>query len=262
MYHSIILENPKTGEKINTYDDWFLAPTSRPVINPPTPKTNYVDIPGSSGAIDMSETLTGYPVYENREGSFTFYVLNALNDIPDPQLWNVRYERILNFVHGKTLKLILEDDPAYYYIGRLKVDKWDSKANNSEIEISYNLEPYKWKIESTIDDWIWDSFNFDTDTIEDGYKDIIVNSPNAFKAFTFNKENELQAPVIPIFRVSSMTQSMTIEFINTALGIDVTYPLALGDNEFFDCVITNISDWVLKVKGKGTISIVYNKGRL
>ena len=77
MYHSITY-----GEK-NTWDDWHLLPSTRPLFNPPPTKTKQVDIPGANGAIDLSESLTGYPVYENRTGSTEFYVANGYQD------WNI-----------------------------------------------------------------------------------------------------------------------------------------------------------------------------
>ena len=46
MYHSITI-----GSK-NTWDDWYLIPSSRPVVNPPKPKTKYIDIPGADGHLD------------------------------------------------------------------------------------------------------------------------------------------------------------------------------------------------------------------
>ena len=74
MYHSITF-----GDK-NTWDDWHLIPSSRPLFNPPTPKTKYQDIPGANGKLDLSEALTGYPVYDNRIGSFEFYVMNGYQE--------------------------------------------------------------------------------------------------------------------------------------------------------------------------------------
>ena len=71
MYHSITFINSQNKEK-NTWDDWYLIPSSRPVFNPPSVKTQYIDIPGANGQIDLTESLTGYPVYKNREGSWNF----------------------------------------------------------------------------------------------------------------------------------------------------------------------------------------------
>ena len=53
MYHSITI-----GTK-NTWDDWHLIPKSRPLVNPPSVKTNVVDIPGGDGALDLSTALSG-----------------------------------------------------------------------------------------------------------------------------------------------------------------------------------------------------------
>ena len=60
MYHSITF-----GEK-NTWDDWRLVSPVLPSFAPPTQKTTYLDIPGASGVIDLSEMLTGYPIFNNR----------------------------------------------------------------------------------------------------------------------------------------------------------------------------------------------------
>ena len=70
MYHSITF-----GDK-NTWDNWHIVPTSRPVFNPPKQKTKFLEIEGGNSLIDLSEALTGYPLYDNREGSFEFVVMN------------------------------------------------------------------------------------------------------------------------------------------------------------------------------------------
>ena len=60
MYHSITF-----GDK-NTWDDWHLIPSKRPSFNPPNVKSQYVDIPGGNGVLDLTESLTGYPLYNTR----------------------------------------------------------------------------------------------------------------------------------------------------------------------------------------------------
>lgn len=123
----------------NTWEDWHLVPSSRPVINPPTPKTTYVDIPGGDGVIDLSTTLTGYPTYNNREGSWEFIVIN------DYGKWKDRFSDIVNYLHGKRRAIILEEDPNYYYMGRFSVSNWTSNSDGSgsRVTIDYNLSPYK-----------------------------------------------------------------------------------------------------------------------
>ncbi len=55
MYHSLIIN---VGDNyIDTWDDWKLIPSSRPVIAPPIERTKFVTVPGRDGALDYSRTL-------------------------------------------------------------------------------------------------------------------------------------------------------------------------------------------------------------
>lgn len=140
MYHSITFGNK------NTWTDWHLVPSSRPVINPPKPKVQYVDIPGADGSIDLTESLAGRPVYSDREGSLDFIVLNDFNVDNYRYNWIDVYTSIMRHLHGRRMKMILEDEPNYYYEGRFEVNSWKSDANNSTITIDYHLSPYKYEI--------------------------------------------------------------------------------------------------------------------
>ena len=68
MYHSITI-----GDK-NTWDDWKMIPSSRPVVAPPVEKVVSVDVPGRDGTTYLSNSLTGYPVFKSREGTWEFYL--------------------------------------------------------------------------------------------------------------------------------------------------------------------------------------------
>lgn len=70
MYHSIIISGK------NTFDEWGLVPTSRPVINPPEVKTTYVDLPSSHGQLDYTDLLLAETPYGQRKGSWEFYITN------------------------------------------------------------------------------------------------------------------------------------------------------------------------------------------
>lgn len=131
MYHSITF-----GDK-NTWDDWHLIPISRPVFAPPPVKTKFVDVPGINGKMDLLALLVGAPTYGNRTGSFEFVVAN------DYWSWEVAYSTIMNYLHGRTLHAILEDDPGFYYDGGFSVNEWRSNQQLSTITISYNVQPDK-----------------------------------------------------------------------------------------------------------------------
>ena len=133
QYHSITI-----GEK-----------NSRPLINPPPANTSYAELIGGDGLIDFTTSLTGAPTYGNRTGSWEFIVINN-GQIPYATSmgdWVSRYSSILNYLHGKHFdRIILDDEPEYFYTGRLAVDRWNSGKGNSTITINYNLDPYKYRI--------------------------------------------------------------------------------------------------------------------
>ena len=81
MYHSITI-----GDK-NTWDDWHLIPSERPIFLPPDVKTSYIETHSADGSIDLSEDLSGRPLYSDRKGSWDFYVANGY------KRWNILLSR-------------------------------------------------------------------------------------------------------------------------------------------------------------------------
>ena len=156
MYHSITFNSEK-----NTWDDWHLIPSSRPLVAPPSVVTKFVEIPGLDGSVDLTTAVTGYPTYSRRVGSWQFIVANGYGD------WAVRYSEIMDYLHGRECTVILEDDPGYFYEGRMTVATWESGKNFSMVEITYELMPYKREFTTSVDDWLWDEFNFETGVIRD-----------------------------------------------------------------------------------------------
>lgn len=139
---------------INTWEDWHLIPASRPEIVPPEVYTNYVDLPACHGKLDLSEYLTGGPVYKNRTGSLEFIAANGYG------FWQERYNQICNFLHGKKMTMSLYDEPEYFYTGRFRVQGWqsDGSTNWSTVAIDYELEPFKFVLPRTSLDQYWNRF--------------------------------------------------------------------------------------------------------
>ena len=146
--------NVGAGKTRNTYLDWFLVPTERPSLEIAPVKEHYIDIPGTNGGLDLTESLTGSPMYEFIEGSFEFTILNdrvlpILNDYCEVTKevyisWEVLNRDIRNFLNGQKMYMMLEDDPSWYYFGRFGVERYDSsEAANSKIKINYKVYPYK-----------------------------------------------------------------------------------------------------------------------
>ena len=150
------------GDMAHTLLDWGLVPLGMPVMAPPQQKLHIVDIPCSDGVLDLSNSLTRYPVFDNRRGTMNFAILHEETST------NQAYTKMLNFLQGTNVKMILEDDPDYFYEGRVYVDSIDAKSDghHSEVSIGYDLFPYRKSIYSSLDNWTWDDFNFELDSVD------------------------------------------------------------------------------------------------
>ena len=122
----------------HSYRAWKLLLKSKPVVSPPKPKTKLIQVPGTNTVIDLTESLTGGEVkYEPRIIRCEFYVVGGRSK------WSAVYSAVLNEIHGKKMKIIMDDDPNYYYLGRVTIDDIYSNESAASIVISAEVEPYK-----------------------------------------------------------------------------------------------------------------------
>lgn len=275
MYFSTtFVKSTATGD-LNTYDTWHLIPKERPSIAPPPMKTNTIDIPGANGLLDLSTSLTGYPVYENRTGSIEYIVEN------DHGHWQDIYTDIMDTLHGKTCMAIMEEDPAYYYTGVWTVNQWKSDKHYSTITLDYNLYPYKFRRWGVNDSWLWDPFNFETgivtrrDPID--FSAVINTSSDWVEVFdsanvqrpiadgNYTPEVIGTMPVIPEITIDNNDTPITIRYNNKELDIDMEVVLDTGTFAITDFLITNVSTSNVVsfyAKGHGTVRIYFTPGRL
>ena len=124
------------GEK-HTYRDWGLVLKDRPLISPPSPKMKMIQVPGSDKVIDLTQHLTGDVHYEPRTISFEFAMLAKRNR------WASVYSEILNYLHGKSIRIIFDDDPVYFYTGRVTVGELEIAKETATLKMTAIVEPYK-----------------------------------------------------------------------------------------------------------------------
>lgn len=122
----------------HSYRAWGLLLKSYPYISPPEPKTKLIEVPGSDAVIDLTEALTDGVKYGLRKGLFEFWVIDGRSN------WPSVYSSIMNELHGKRVKITIDDDPNYYYMGRVKVDEWQSDKAAATIVLTADVEPYKY----------------------------------------------------------------------------------------------------------------------
>ena len=241
--HSITFVKDKHLEK-NSWSDWYLIPSSRPVFSPPSPKLKFVDIPGMAGQLDISTVLTnGYPIYENRSGDLEFVFA-----VEDHNLWISTFDEMMIFFKDSNIQAILEDDPDYYYEGLFNLTTWRSEKKYSMVVISYNVNPYK-KIRFTEgENWLWDPFDFEDGIISDYYN---VELADPLVPVVLPIIGGAQR-IIPIFRVTG-TASVIFK--------DVIYVLNSEKVIIPDIVIEQGVN-VLTFLGEGSVTVEYREGSL
>ena len=119
----------------HTWRDFQLILASK-TIGTPSPKTEVIDIPGGDGVLDLTEFF-GETKYGNRNLSFEF------SSMVNPSEFMSLFSTIQNALHGKKLHIILDDDPEWYYIGRISVSEWKADRNIGKLTIDCDCEPYK-----------------------------------------------------------------------------------------------------------------------
>lgn len=106
---------------------------------PPTQKTTLVTIPGRDGALDLSEWLTGTPLYSDRTITCTLYPL----DTEDWQDIERRLTELRSFLHGRRYPFSLSWDPEYTYVGRWTLTTQTLDDQTVAIKLQAICEPYK-----------------------------------------------------------------------------------------------------------------------
>lgn len=109
---------------------------------PAEPKLNLIDIPGADGSKDLSELPTGRVVYSDRSLSWTFALYPGEN-------WTAKHRQVSNALNGRRCRITLDEDPGYYYDGRVTVKKYARDKLLRQITVEATCAPYMLKQEKT-----------------------------------------------------------------------------------------------------------------
>lgn len=115
---------------------------SKAEIPPATPKTNYVDVPGSDIPLDLTEAL-GKVHYSPRECKFTF-TMNPSGGLSEGA-FEAKKKEVSNALNGLACTITLDKDPDYFYKGRCSVDEYLSDKKIRQFVIKATVHPYKYK---------------------------------------------------------------------------------------------------------------------
>lgn len=226
------IENKHTSE-------WGLGLTDYQ-IDLPSPKVAIIDIPYGDGSLDLTNYMTGsYTTFGPRPIALTFLAIESY------ERFETVVSSIANYIHGQRVKIILDTDRDFYYIGRLTISREKTDKVTGEITLTGDCDPYKYERYSSLEPWMWDTFNFETGIIRN-YKDLEVNGKLALLIPGRKKA------VAPVFDCSQQ-----LDVIYNGLA----YTLPKGKSTVTDIALGE-GEHELTFIGHGVVSVEYRGGSL
>lgn len=126
---------------LHSYRDLRLILESKE-MGAPQVKVNKIDIPGADSALDLTDFF-GEPKYDDVKHKFQF------TSIEPQETFLTQFSTIKNAIHGKKVRIILDDDPAFFYLGRCFVSSFTNAKGIGTVSVECECEPYKYKLNET-----------------------------------------------------------------------------------------------------------------
>lgn len=222
----------------HSYDDLGLILTSI-TVSPAAAKTVRVSIPAKDGSVDLTNVVSDDVRYEDRTIKMTFVYMG------ERSTWPAKYSEIENYLQGQKRRIVIDDDMSFYYTGRVSVDERQADKSVGKIVITAICDPYKYDVQSSAAEWVWDTFDFETGVINEG-GNIVVDGTATIDIIARRKKS------YPIITAST---AMTVSYDGE------TFDLAKGENKIYDILFSEgINE--LTFTGTGTVTIDYVGGSL
>ena len=126
---------------LHSYDDLKMILSGKD-MGAPAVKSKKLDIEGADSALDLTDFF-GDPKYEDVTHKFQFSTIVPYSE------FMALYSTIKNAIHGKKMRIILDDDPLFYWMGRCYVSGFTNEKSIGKIDVECDCEPYKYKLEKT-----------------------------------------------------------------------------------------------------------------
>lgn len=209
-----------TFGEYHSYDDFNLILKTK-VIGAAAVKSEVIEIPGSSTTLDLTE-FTGEPQYNNRPLQFEFKYIDGWDE------QYAQYEAVNNAIHGRKLKIVLDEDQGYYYLGRVSVGDWSNDKFIGLVSITCDCEPWK-------------------------YKESITTVTQAVSGSAVITLNNLRKTVIPTVTVDA---EMSLAWNGHSAS------LSSGADQIIESLVLYQGDTEITVTGTGNITFKYQEAGL
>lgn len=132
-----------TFGNLHSYRDLKLLLQPGKEIGSPEVKQYKIAVDGADGSLDYTDFF-GEAKYDNVSLKFPFATIVPKRD------FLTHFSLVKNALHGKKMRIILDDDPSSFYVGRVSVGHFTNEKNIGTITIECDCEPYKYKLARTI----------------------------------------------------------------------------------------------------------------
>lgn len=227
----------------NLQTQWGLV---LPVYDIPTPEPFlYLQaVEGRDGLVDLSNAF-GRVFYKNREWSLDFKLF-------DPSVnWHTISSQVNSKFHGKKLNFVFDDDPNYYWVGRITNGAYSSNEGEGTMPIEISSQPYKYKLTATE----------------------VTKTVSGETSITLDNADMWTCPVMTV------SSQMTIKFLGVTdpaasglVGTGVVGQMIVGNDGYTTATITGTAKipqflipqggTTVTVTGSGTIKFTYQEGLL
>lgn len=225
----------------HTYRDYGLYVINNNPVAPPEVRTQYLTIPGRNGDVDLTDALTGGPVYGKR------MITLQLNGKKPSADWDGFISDFLNEVHGKLVTVIFDDDPDYFYLGRASVQADYTKGNEvASFTLVVEADPFKRSVDGVTSSWLWDPYSL-TDGAVRCYDNMVIHGTADVVKVLGDETGQT-----PVFYASC---PMTMTFGGT------TYNLVRGRNYFSGINLASGYN-TFAFNGFGTVTIRFGEAIL
>jgi hypothetical protein len=127
-------------DNYNTAYDWGLLLTAK-VVSDPEPKTNYQELGGVSGTLDLTEALTGEVTYNDRQLTASFSMSDGTVQEREAVL-----RQITAALHGRRVRIVEPDDPEHYLVGRVKIVGRSNTHAYATLDVEATCEPWRYAV--------------------------------------------------------------------------------------------------------------------
>lgn len=238
MEEHITFYDLKDNIILNTFKDFHLLIQSL-IIPTAEIKEEIEVIPGTSNIIDYTEALTGDVNYNQR------IIPIELAGIKNKSEFLSTHSKFQNKLHGQKVKMILSEEPNFYWIGRVSVGDINPYGILRNIDLEIKVDPYKYDLTASNEDWLWDPFSF---------KDGIINETNNLKV-----DGELTVNIYG--RRKKVVPKITCDTPMKVIFNSNEYNLSALTQKVLDIQICEGQN-TLKFIGNGTVIIDYRGGSL